>query len=112
MATITTGSSLDEYYDLTVEEEALLCSVDIQATSLSDSSALTGGRVFSEDSQSHVFATSVARCGSGDREPGTSPGPLAAPTAADAAVSDALYPDRKCPVATMKEEPEALRLTN
>lgn len=112
MAAITAGSSLDDFYDLTAEEEALLCEVDIQATSLGVTSGLTGARVLSEDSQSHVFATSVARCSSGDREPGVSPGPLAAPTAADAAVSNALYPDRKCPVAKLKEEPEALSPTS
>lgn len=107
MAAITARPSLDEYYDLTAEEEALLCEIDIQAASLDVSSGLTGGRVLFEESRSHGFTASVVRCGSGDRDPGFSPCSAAAPTTADAAVADALYPDRKCPVAKTKEESEA-----
>ena len=108
MAAITAGSLLDDYYDLTAEEETLLCEIDIQATSVGGSSGIISGRVLSGDSQSHVIVASVSRCGSGDRDPGFSPDPAGAgPTSADAAVTDALYPDRKCPVAKMEEGSEA-----
>ena len=108
MAAITAGSLLDDYYDLTAEEEALLCEIDIQATSFGGSSGIPSGRVLSGDSQSHVIAASVSRCGSGDCDPGFSPNPAAAgPTTADAAVTDALYPDRKCPEANPDGKPQA-----
>lgn len=108
MAAITTSFSLDDYYDLTAEEEALLCQIDTQAATLAGSSGPTGGRVLSGDSQSHVIATNVAWCGSGDHQAG----PWKGPAAISPPAADVLYPDRKCPVAIMKEGPEAASPTD
>ena len=108
MATLSGAASLDEYYDLTAEEEALLCQIDAQipplATQATGADSSTNSILFVTP-QSHVPATVSSRDNFGIGKAGPRQGPAAAGTGASAdtpVAKDVLYPDRmSCPRAIL-----------